>query len=137
MVKMLEVRMIYPISDNAWVSHVQLVPKKGRMTVIRNEKNELIPTRIVTGWRMCIDYHRLNQATRKDHFPLPFMDQMLERLFGHEFYCFLDGYLGYNQIIVNPEDHEKTSFTCPFGIFTYRRVPFELCNTPITFQRCM
>lgn len=78
-VKMLEVEMIYPISDSAWVSHVQVVPKKGGMEVIRNKKKKLIPTRTVTGWRMCIDYSRLNQATRKDHFPSPFMDQMLER----------------------------------------------------------
>ena len=70
------------------------------MTVICNDKNELIPTRIVTGWRMCIDSRKLNQATRKDHFPLPFMDQMLERLAGQSFYCFLDGYSGYNQIAV-------------------------------------
>jgi len=94
--KLLESGMIYPISDSAWVSPVQMVPKKGGMTVIHNEKNELIRTRTVTGWRMCIDYRKLNQAIRKDHFPLPFMDQMLERLAGKAYYCFLDGYLGYN-----------------------------------------
>jgi len=109
---------------------VQVVPKKGGMTVIHNDKNEKIPTRTVTGWRMCIDCRKLNQATRKDHFPLPFMDQMLERLTGKAYYCFLDGYLGYNQIIVNPEDQEKTAFTCPFGIFAYRKMPFGLCNAP-------
>ncbi|XP_058777081.1 uncharacterized protein LOC131651432, partial [Vicia villosa] len=136
-IKLLEAGMIYPISDSAWVSPVQVVPKKGGMTVIRNDKNELIPSRTVTGWRMCIDYRRLNKATRKDHFPLPFMDQMLERLSGQNYYCFLDGYSGYNQIVVNPEDHEKTAFTCPFGIFAYRRMPFGLCNAPTTFQRCM
>ena len=91
-----------------------MVPKKGGMTVVANEKNELIPTRTVTGWRMCIDYRRLNTATRKDDFPLPFMDQMIERLHGQAFYFFLDGYLGYNQIAVAPEDQEKTAFTCPF-----------------------
>ncbi|MCI08791.1 hypothetical protein A2U01_0029872, partial [Trifolium medium] len=84
--------MIYPISDSPWVSPVHVVPKKGGITVMKNEKNELIPTRNVTGWRMCIDYRRLNQATRKDHFPLPFIDQMLERLAGQAYYCFLDGY---------------------------------------------
>ena len=87
---------------------MQVVPKKGRVTVVPNEKNELIPTRTVTGWRMCIDYRKLNEATRKDHFPLPFMDQMLERLAGHEYYYFLDGYSGYNQIVVDPKDQEKT-----------------------------
>jgi len=117
--KLLEAGMIYPISDSAWVSPVQIVPKKSGVTVIHNEKNELIPTRTVTGWRMCIDYRKLNQATRKDHFPLPFMDQMLERLAGKAYYCFLDGYSGYNQITVDPQDQENTAFTCPFGIFAY------------------
>nr|KYP69664.1 Transposon Ty3-I Gag-Pol polyprotein [Cajanus cajan] len=105
--------------------------------VNHNEKNELIPTRTVTGWRMCIDYKKLNKATRKDHFPLPFMDQMLERLAGQAYYCFLDGYSGYNQIAVDPEDQEKTAFTCPFGVFAYKKMPFGLCNAPATFQWCM
>jgi len=86
---------------------------------------------------MCIHYRRLNHATRKDHFPLPFMDQMLERLAGQAFYYFLDGYSGYNQIAVSPDDQEKTAFTCPFGVFAYRRMSFGLCNAPATFQRCM
>jgi len=88
----------------------------------------------MTGWRMCIDYLNLNQATRKDHF---FMDQMLERLGGQAFYCFLDAYSGYNLIAVAQGDQEKTSFTCPFGVFVYRRMSFGLYNTPTTFQRCM
>ena len=94
--KLLEARHIYPIFESAWVSPVQVVPKKGGMTVIRNEKNDLISTRTVTSWKICIDYHKLNEATRKDHFPLPFMDQMLERLVGQDYYCFFDGYSIYN-----------------------------------------
>ncbi|GJV53219.1 reverse transcriptase domain-containing protein [Tanacetum coccineum] len=90
-IKLLDVGLIYPISDSPWVSPVHCVPKKGGITVIENDDNELIPTRLVTGWRVCIDYQKLNDSTRKDHFPLPFMDQMLERLAGNEYYCFLDG----------------------------------------------
>ncbi|GJV45738.1 reverse transcriptase domain-containing protein [Tanacetum coccineum] len=119
------------------VSPVHCVPKKGGMTVVVNEDNELIPTRLVIGWRVCIDYRKLNEATRKDLFPLPFMDQMLERLAGNEFYCFLDGFSGYFQIPIDPQDQEKTTFTCPYGTFAYRRMPFGLCNAPGTFQRCM
>ncbi|GJV61804.1 reverse transcriptase domain-containing protein [Tanacetum coccineum] len=107
------------------------------MTVVTNDENELVPTRLVTGWRVCIDYRKLNEATRKDHFPLPFMDQMLERLAGNEYYCFLDGFSGYFQIPIDPNDQEKTTFTCPYGTFAYRRMPFGLCNAPGTFQRCM
>nr|GEY22958.1 hypothetical protein [Tanacetum cinerariifolium] len=120
-----------------WVSPVHCVPKKGGMTVIKNDENELVPTRLVTGWRVCIDYRKLNEATRKDHFPLPFIDQMLERLVGNEYYCFLDGFSGYFQIPIDPKDQEKTTFTCPYGTFAYKRMPFGLCNAPGTFQRCM
>ena len=135
--KLLQVGIIYPISDSKWVSPIHVVPKKSGITVVRNEQNELVPQRLQTGWRVCIDYRKLNTATRKDHFPLPFIDQMLERLAGHSHYCFLDGYSGYNQIAIAPEDQEKTTFTCPFGTFAYRRMPFGLCNAPGTFQRCM
>ena len=72
--------------------------------MIQNENNELIPTRMVSGWRVCIDYRKLKKATRKDRFPLPFIDQMLDRLASYEFYCFLDGYSCYNQISIAPKD---------------------------------
>nr|GEV74973.1 reverse transcriptase domain-containing protein [Tanacetum cinerariifolium] len=91
----------------------------------------------IMGWRVCIDYHKLNEATHKDHFPLPFMDQMLERLAGNEYYCFLNGFSGYFQILIDPKDQEKTTFTCPYGKFAYRHMLFGLCNAPSTFQRCM
>ncbi|GJX82207.1 reverse transcriptase domain-containing protein [Tanacetum coccineum] len=125
------------ISVFPWVSPIHCVPKKGGITVVKNDDNDLIPTRLVTGWRVCIDYRKLNEATRKDHFPLPFMDQMLERLAGNQYYCFLDGFSGYFQIPIDPKDQEKTTFTCPYGTFAYRRMPFGLCNAPGTFQRCM
>ncbi|GJS36698.1 reverse transcriptase domain-containing protein [Tanacetum coccineum] len=135
--KLLDTELIYPISDSPWVSPIHCVPKKGGITIVKNDDNDLIPTRLVTGWRVCIDYRKLNEATRKDHFLLPFMDQMLERLAGNQYYCFLDGFSGYFQILIDPKDQEKTTFTCPYGTFAYRRMPFGLCNAPVTFQRCM
>ncbi|GJU64613.1 reverse transcriptase domain-containing protein [Tanacetum coccineum] len=93
--------------------------------------------KLVIRWRVYIDYQKLNDATRKDHFPLPFMDQMLERLAGNEYYYFLDGFFGYFQIPIDPQDQEKTTFTCPYGTFAYRPMPFGLCNAPGMFQRCM
>ncbi|GKB58081.1 reverse transcriptase domain-containing protein [Tanacetum coccineum] len=98
--KLLDAGLIYPISDSPWVSPVHCVPKKGGMTVVTNDDNELVPTRLVTGWRVCIDYR-------------------------------------YFQIPIDPNDQEKTTFTCPYGTFAYRRMPFGLCNAPGTFQRCM
>nr|GEY91527.1 reverse transcriptase domain-containing protein [Tanacetum cinerariifolium] len=112
---------------------VQSQRRKGGMTVIKNDENELVPTRLVTGWRVCIDYRKLNEATRKDHFPLPFIDQMLERLAGNEYYCFLDEFSGYFQIPIDPKDPEKTMFTYPYGTFAYKRIPYGLCNAPGTF----
>nr|GEU39515.1 reverse transcriptase domain-containing protein [Tanacetum cinerariifolium] len=136
-IKLLKAGLIYPISDSPWVSMVHCVPKKGVFIVVKNEDNELIPTRLVTGWRVCIDYRKLNEATQKDHFPLPFMDQMLERLTGNQYYCFLEGFSGYFQIPIDPKDQEKTTFTFLYEMFAYRRMPVGLCNAPGTFQRCM
>ncbi|GJW99832.1 reverse transcriptase domain-containing protein [Tanacetum coccineum] len=135
--KLLVAGLIYLISDSPWVSPVHCVPKKGGFIVVENDENELIPTRLVMGWRVCIDYRKLNEATREDHFPLPFMGQMLERLVGNKYYCFLDGFSGYFKIPIDPHDQEKTTFMCTYGTFAYRRMPFGLCNAPGTFQRCM
>eukprot|EP00253_Pinus_taeda_P005467 PITA_05467 len=100
--KLLDVNFIYPISDSKWVSPLVVVPKK-------NGK-----------WRICVDYRELNKATQKDHFPLPFIDQVLDTLAGNNFFSFLDGFSGYNQIQIAPEDQDKTTFTCPWGTFAYR-----------------
>jgi hypothetical protein len=117
--KLLDVNFIYPISDSKWVSPLVVVPKK-------NGK-----------WRICVDYQELNKATQKDHFPLPFIDQVLDTLAGKQFFSFLDGFSGYNQIQITPEDQDKTTFTCPWGTFAYRVLPFGLCNAPATFQRAI
>ena len=103
--------------DSELVSHVQVVPKKNNITVIWNNKNELVPTRAQYGCWVCIGYTKLNIATRKNHFSLPFVDQMLKRLAGYSFYYFLDGYYGYIWIFIAPTN-----------------VPFGLCNVDATLQ---
>ena len=115
--KLLDVNFIYPISDSKWVSPLVVVPKN-------NGK-----------WRICVDYRELNKATQKDHFLLPFIDQVVDTLAGKKLFSFLDGFSGYNQIQIAPEDQDKTTFTCPWGTFAYRVLPFGLCNAPATFQR--
>eukprot|EP00253_Pinus_taeda_P018502 PITA_18502 len=117
--KLLDAGFIYPISNSEWVSPLVLVPKK-------NEK-----------WRICVDYREINKATKKDHFPLPFIDQVLDGLARKKFFSFLDGFNGYNQIQISPKDQDNTTFTCPWGTFSYRVLPFGLCNAPATFQRAV
>ena len=117
--KLLHAGIIYPVPHSDWVSPVQVVPKKGGMTVVEDDKNELIPQRTITRWRMCVDYRKLNVATKKDHFPLPFIDEMLERLAKPSFFCFLDGYSGYHQIPIHLDGQSKTTFTCPDGTYAY------------------
>ncbi|GJT92186.1 reverse transcriptase domain-containing protein [Tanacetum coccineum] len=134
-VKLLDTSIIYPIADSPWVSPIHCVPKKGGITVVTNENGKLIPTRTVTGWRVCIDYRKLNEATVKDHFPLPFMDQMLERLAGNKYFCFFDGFSGYFQIPIDPNDQEKTTFTCPFESFEVFMDDFSVFGD--SFDKCL
>ena len=128
MLKLLQDGIIYPILDSPWVSSTQVVPKKSRIIVVQNDKGEEVSTCLTSGWKVCIDYRKLNPVTRKDHFPLPFIDQVLEKVSSHPFYYFLDGYFGYFQIEIVVEGQEKTTFTCPFRTYTYRRMSFSLCN---------
>jgi hypothetical protein len=116
---LLDVDFIYPISESRWVSPLVIIPNK-------NGK-----------WRICIDYRELNKATQKYHFPLPFIDQVLDTLAGNKLFSFLDGFKGYNKIQITPEDQDKMTFTCPWGTFAYKVLPFRLCNAPATFQRAI
>ncbi|XP_012482960.1 uncharacterized protein LOC105797549 [Gossypium raimondii] len=105
---------------------MQCILKESSITVVSNDKDELIPTCIPTGWRVCMDYCKLNTATRKYHFPLSFIDQMLDRLAGRAYYYFLDGYSRYNRIAIAPKDQEKTTFTCPFGLLLFVNIATAL-----------
>jgi hypothetical protein len=116
--KLLNVEFIYPVFDSNWVSPLVVIPKK------------------VTGkWKICVDFRELNKATLKDYFPLPFINQVLDTLSGKKYFSFLYGYSGYKQILIAPKDQENTTFTCPWGTYAYRVLPFGLCNSPATFQR--
>lgn len=117
--QLLDVGCIYLILNNQWVSMLFIFPKKNGM------------------WRICVDYRELNKATQKYHFPLSFIDQVLDTLVGKEFFFFLDGFDIYNQIQIAPEDQDKTTFTCPWRTFSYQILPFGLCNAPTTFQRAI
>ena len=116
---------------NACYQHVVL--KKPGVTVIVNDKGEEIQTPLPTKWQVCIDYWKLNAATKKDRFPLPFIDQILDRLVGQSYFCFLDGYSSYNQIAIHLDDQEKTTFICSFSTFAFRRMLFRLCNALAIF----
>jgi hypothetical protein len=116
-IKLLDAGIIYPVPHSEWVSPVHCMPKKGGLTVVKNEKNDLMLQRTVTGWRMCIDYRKLNKAMKKDHFPLLFIDEMLERLANHAYFFFLDAYSGFMQIPIHPDDQHKTTFTYLYGTF--------------------
>lgn len=107
------------MEDSEWVSPVVVTPKK-------NGK-----------WQVCVDYKPLNAATKRDHFPLPFQDEILNEVAGHEMYTVCDGYSGYFQIKIAEEDQKKTTFITPWGCFAYRVMPFGLTNAPTTFQRFM
>ena len=135
--KWLSAGIIYPISDSSWVSPMHDVPKKVGITVKMNDKGEELQTHLPINWQLCIDYRKHNAARKRDHFPLPFIDQILDKLSGQGFYCFLDGYFGYNQLAIHLDHHEKTIFTCLFGTYASQRMPFGLSNAPATSQRCI
>ena len=115
--KLLDVGFIYPIAYSEWVSPIVIVPKKNKKIWI------------------CVDYQHLNNKNKKDHFPLPYTDQVLDKVAGHELYSFMDGFSGYNQVLIHPEDQPKTTFTTEWGTFAYKVMLFGLCNAPTTFQQ--
>lgn len=135
--KLLDIGVIFSISDSKWENPFHVEQKKCGIMLVINTDDQIIPIRVHNGWWLYVDYMKLNIVIQKDHFSLLFIDHMLERLVGHSHYYFLDGSLGYNQFLVAPEDQEKTIFTCPYGTYAYRWMPFGLCNASAIFQRCM
>ena len=131
--KLLNVEIIYPIFDSQWVSLVHVIPKKVGVTFTMNEKVKEIQTRLAIKWQVCVNYKKLNVATKKDHFPLPFIDQILYCLASKSYFYSLDRYLSYNQIAIHLHYQEKMMFTCRFGTFASRGLPFGLCNAPVEF----
>jgi len=121
---LLKAGFIYPVCNSEWVSPIVVVPKK----VGADGKVKI---------RVCQDFRKLNAATKKDYFPLPFTDIILDHVAGHENYSFLDGFSGYNQVFIRKGDQLKTTFTTEWGTFAFNRMPFGLCNAPGTFQRLM
>lgn len=136
-IKWLDADIIYPIFDSKWLSPVHFVPKKGGITVVSNESNELIPTRSVNEWTVFLDYYKLNKTTREDNFHFLLLTRCLKKIGRTWVFCILDGYFDYNQIVVAPKDKEKTTVTCPYGTFAFRRMTFGLYNASATFRRCM
>ena len=136
-IRLLESGVIYPISDSKWVNPVHSIPKYGGITTIQNDKDEVLPTRTITEYKICVDFRKLNNITIKEHQPLPFMEQIIDRITSNSYYCLLDAYSGFSEIQIHSEDQEKTTFTCLYGTYAYRRMPFCLCNAPATFQKCM
>ena len=122
--RLLEAGFIYPVNNSEWVSPIVVVPKK----VGTDGKVKI---------RVCQDFRKLNAATKKDYFPLPFTDIILDHVAGHECYSFLDGFSGYNQVFIRWCDQLKTTFTTEWGTYAFTRMPFGLCNAPGTFQRLM
>jgi hypothetical protein len=118
--RLLEAGLIYPVNNSEWVSPIVVVPKKvgvdGKVKI-----------------RVCQDFQKLNSATKKDYFPLPFTDIILDHVAGHQRYSFLDGFSGYNQVFIRMSDQLKTTFTTEWGTFAFNRMPFGLCNAPGTF----
>jgi hypothetical protein len=116
---LLDVGFIYPVPFTEWVSNPVPVNKK-QGTI-----------------RVCMDFRDLNKACPKDIFPAPFIDQIIDECAGSEVFSFMDGFSGYNQIQIKPEDQHKMMLICPWGTFAYQKMPFGLKNTGATFQRAM